>query len=377
MIFGKTLIPRVVLFGSFAIVFMTTLAIAQTPSPALVITFRGSREVAIIDPQTNKIVGRVPVGHLPHELAVSDDGKFAFATTNNRGDINETAEVVPDNDFISVVDLVAQKELRRVQTGIGSFPHGIRFVGGKVYYTAQGYETVARYDPGSNQIDWMMGTAQGRSHMLVMTKDAKRIFTANTFSDTVSVIAPWESEPNFQKNVPENVPLLKVTQIPVGSGPEGIAMSPDEKEVWALNRGSDSASIIDVATKKVTQTLNLHAGIPLRMAFTPDGKRALIVTFNGGDVLILDTATRKEIKRISLGKAEPLTVVSGIAYRNGVEVKPELEMHGVLITPDGWRAYIGMINSDYLAVIDLRTYEVTGRIPTGRQPEALAWADRK
>ena len=138
MIFGKTFIPRAVLFGSFSIIFITTLAVAQTPSPALVITFRGSREVAIIDPETTKIVARVPVGHLPHELAVSDDGKFAFATTNNRGDVNETAEVVPDNDFISVVDLVAQKELRRVQTGIGSFPHGIRFVGGKVYYTAQG-----------------------------------------------------------------------------------------------------------------------------------------------------------------------------------------------------------------------------------------------
>ena len=48
-----------------------------------------------------------------------------------------------------------------------------------MYFTAEGYKSIGRYDPATNQIDWWHGIGQNRTHMLVLSKDLKKIFTAN------------------------------------------------------------------------------------------------------------------------------------------------------------------------------------------------------
>ena len=65
-------------------------------------------------------------------------------------------------------------------------------------------------------------------------------------------------------------------------------MSPDEKEVWTLSKVDGSASIIDVATQQVSQTVNLQTRYPERLAFTPDGKLVVIIDGRSGVVLVLD-----------------------------------------------------------------------------------------
>jgi YVTN family beta-propeller protein len=366
MTLGVTLIRRLVLFGAFALgtfAVFTRPAAAQIPSPALLITIRGPGEhsLAIADPLTGKVVGSVPIGGggYPHEVAVSDDGKLAFVTVTNYGEGQRgDPEQIPD-DAISVIDLAARKQLHRVEIGPGSGPHGIVFAGGKVYFTAEGYQLVGRYDPASNQIDWMLGTGQGRTHMLAISKDMNKIFTANTESNSVTAIEPWKPPPNYQK-VPNHLPPRWIaTAIPVGKGPEGIAISPDGKEVWTTTFFDGGVSIIDVATKKVLQTLNLKPKVtfPLRLQFTPDGKRVLIADGYNGELLVLDAVTRKEIKMKRINLSD--------------------RIHGVLITPDGSRAYVTVLTGNNVAVIDLKTLELTGRISTGTQPEAMAWAEMR
>ncbi|MGH9918041.1 MAG: YncE family protein, partial [Nitrososphaerales archaeon] len=232
---------------------------------------------------------------------MSADGKFAFVTEIHSGSqwLNYPTLEPPKRrgplpeDTISVVDLAAPKQVQLIDVGPGSEPHDIKFARGKVYFTAEGYKLVGRYDPESNRIDWMAGIGQNRVHQLVITKDARKIFTANIGSDTVAAIAPWNPGVDDQTYSKGHAPPpWNTTLIPVGNGPEGIAMSPDEKEVWVLNRGDGSASIIEVATKKVTQTVDLKTRDPLRIAFTPDGTRVLIADGTSGDILVLNSATR-------------------------------------------------------------------------------------
>ena len=66
----------------------------------------------------------------------------------------------------------------------------------------------------------------------------------------------------------------------------------------------------------------------------------------------MDAATRKEIKRLDLG--------GGAA--------------GIQMQPDGSRAYVACTAKDYVAVIDLKSLKISGRINAGRQPDGLAWA---
>jgi YVTN family beta-propeller protein len=309
---------------------------AQTPSPALLVLEKSDEQLAIVDPASLKVVARVPSGGAPHEVIASDDGKFAY--------ISNYASEKGQLKTISVVDLLNQKALAPVDLGALRAPHGLAFADGKVYFTAEANKVIARYNPASNQVDWILGTGQNVTHMIVLSKDMKTIFTSNIGSDTICIIEPGGGRNGWT-----------VTPIPVGKGPEGLDLSPDGKEVWAANSGDGTVSVIDVATKKVTATLDLKTKHTNRLKFTPDGKLVLISDDGGGELLVVDTATHKERKRLKVGQG------------------PE----GTLIQPDGARAYVALSRDNAVAVIDLKTLEVAGRIATGNGPDGLAWALRK
>jgi len=114
-------------------------------------------------------------------------------------------------------------------------------------------------------------------------------------------------------------------------------------------------TIIDIATKEVIQTINVHTKFANRLKFTPDGKRVLISDLGNGDLIVVDAASRKEVKRVSLGRGAS----------------------GILIAPNGSGAYVAVSPDSNIAVVDLKTFSVTGRIATGKGPDGLAWAVRK
>ena len=47
---------------------------------------------------------------------------------------------------------------------------------------------------------------------------------------------------------------------------------------------------------------------------------------------------------------------------------------GILMQPDGSRAYVAVNGENYVAIIDLKTLAETGRISTGKGPDGMAWA---
>jgi YVTN family beta-propeller protein len=327
------------LAACFAIVMSGLTAItagAQTPSPALLVLEKSDEKLAIVDPGSLQVVGRVPSGGAPHEVVASDDGRFAYISNyaSERGMLKT----------LSVIDLNAQKAMTPIDLGALRAPHGLAFGDGKVYFTAEANKVIGRYDPASNQVDWVLGTGQNVTHMMVLSKDLKTIFTSNIGSDTICVIEPGGGRNGWN-----------VTAIPVGKGPEGFDLSPDGREIWAANSGDGTVSVIDVASKKVTATLDLKTKHTNRLKFTPDGKLVVISDDGGDAVVLLDAASRKERKRLKVGKG------------------PE----GTLVQPDGAKVYVALSGDNAVAVIDLKTLEVTGKIATGNGPDGLAWAQRK
>jgi len=143
----------------------------ETPSPALLVLHKGENAMAVIDPATGKIHGRVPTGNDPHELAVSADGKLAFARNYGGGP--------QGGNSLSVIDIAARKEFHRVDLSPLGRPHGLWAADGKVYFTAEANMAIGRYDPASNKVDWLLGTGQERTHMILVSKDQKTIFTSN------------------------------------------------------------------------------------------------------------------------------------------------------------------------------------------------------
>jgi YVTN family beta-propeller protein len=312
--------------------------LAQIPSPALLVLEKNDKSMAIVDPSTLKVVGRVPAGEDPHEIVASDDGKYAYIS-------NYGAFQNPQHT-ISIADLSAQKASPPADLGVLRAPHGLEMVNGKVYFTAEGSKVIGRYDPATHQVDWTLGIGQNRTHMLVVSRDESRIFTANVNSDTISIL-------DRDKN--GDASGWVQTPISVGKGPEGFDVSPDGKELWAANSHDGTLSIIDLASRKVVQILDLQTKFANRVKFSPDGKLVLISDLGMGDLIVLDASGRKETKRLNLGR--------GVA--------------GILIVPDGSRAYVAVSTDGQVAVVDLKTFSVTGRITTGKGPDGMAWAVRK
>jgi YVTN family beta-propeller protein len=326
---------RPVRISILSLIVAAVLSAAETPAALLLVLNKDDNALALVDPENGTVIARVPTGEAPHEVTVSEAGKFAYV--GNYGSLN------PGNT-LSVIDLVARKELRRVQLGALRRPHGIVFVGGEIYFTAELNRQIARYDPASNRIDWIFDTGQETTHMLVVSHDRNTIFTSNIGSDTIGAIYRSSG----------NAAWIK-TSIPVGKEPEGLDLSPDGKEVWSAHSGDGGVSIIDVAAKKVVQTLSLKTKRSNRLKFTPDGKLVLISDMEAGDLVVVDRMARKEIKRMRVGRS------------------PE----GIVIAPEGSRAYIAITGDNSVAVIDLKTLAVTKRINTGSGPDGMAWAVRR
>jgi YVTN family beta-propeller protein len=324
----------------------STVRAADTPATALLILAKHDNTLLIVDPASLQVIARIPAGNDPHEVIASTDGKTAYVSNYGFGAYNT----------LSVVDLVAQKALPAVDLGALRGPHGLTFVGGKAWFTAEGAKSIGSYDPATKSVDWVLGTGQNRTHMIYVSPDMKLIVTTNVSSGTVSMIEKSAGGPPGQGAAlggPGGD--WNETVVRVGSGSEGFDVSPDGKEIWVANAGDGTVSIIEVASKRVTQTLTADVGGANRLKFTPDGKLALISSLRGPDVTVIDAATRKTVKRIAVGH--------GAA--------------GIQMQADGVRAFVACSPDGYVAVINLHSLEVAGRIEAGHDPDGLAWAARQ
>ena len=181
---------------------------AQGTSGRLVVLNKEEATLVTVDPASGKVLGRVPTGEGPHEVAVSDDGRTAFVANYGTGP--------SPGGTISVIDLTAHKEIRKVDLGPLKRPHGIDVSDGKVYFTAEANRLIARYDPASNAVDWLMGTGQAGTHMVLVSRDGAKVFTSNIASNTITI---------FERG--QNPMAWNATVVPVGRGPEGFDVLPD------------------------------------------------------------------------------------------------------------------------------------------------------
>ena len=315
-------------FSAGVLLAVSAAAAAETAGEArLLVLLRDAGALAVVDPAVGTVLGRVPTVSAPHEVTASPDGKLAFVASPSGG--------------ISVIDLETMIELRRLDVGRGSEPHDVRFAGGRLYFTVEGYKAIGRYDPEADEVDWLLGLGQDGAHMLVLSRDRDTIFTANRESNTVSVVDGAAAGP----------PDWGVSAIPAGGEyPEGLDLSPDGAELWTATRNDGGVSIIDVAAGTVTERLELGLTDPNRLAFTPDGARVLI-SDSATSVVVMDAAARTEIARLDLAP------------------------NALLVRPDGAVAFAALRGGDRVAVIDLETLEVVSEIPTGEGsgPGCMFW----
>jgi YVTN family beta-propeller protein len=345
----KSHLLRLITMNVFLVIFISSAMRCKaqsTPARSLLALSKANHTLAIVDPATLKVIARIPVGDDPHEVVASTDGKAAYVCIYGGGSFHE----------INIIDLIAQKPLQNIDTRPLFGPHDITFINGKAWFTAEGSKSIGRYDAATGKLDWSMGTGQDRTHMIYVTADGKKIYTTNISSGTVSILVDTLIQPG--RTAPPNAKPREdwnQTVVSVVRGSEGFDVSADGSELWTASGEDGTISIVDLGTKKLATKIDAKVIGANRVKFTPDGRQVFISNLQTGELTIYDAKSRKEIKRLKIG--------------NGAA--------GILMDPVGSRAFVACSPDNYIAVIDLKTLQVTGHLDVGGVPDGLAWAVRK
>jgi len=328
----KSVFLRVVLMGV-----VTSFAYAQKSSgPMLLVANQHSQDISLIDTGSGKQVATVPVGGVTgHELATSPDGKTAYVPIYGNAGVGRPGT---DGSEISVIDLPSRKIVGKVEFDHGVRPHCAVYDknSGMLYVTTELDKTISIIDPKTLKIVGTVPTGQEQSHMLVLSKDGRRGYTANVGPGTVSVL--------------DMVGRKTIAVIPISGNTQRIAMSNDGSMVFTADQKASRLAVIDTATNKVKAWVDLPSA-GYGTAPTKDGKWLLVTMRGAKQVAVVDLKTLKVARTIDVGDGPAEVVVS----------------------EDGKKAYVACNFSDQVAVIDLAGWKMETLIAAGKFADGMAW----
>ncbi|WP_334266495.1 YVTN family beta-propeller repeat protein [Edaphobacter sp. HDX4] len=304
-------------------------------SETLLVANQKDADLSVIDTASAKVVATIPVdGITGHELAVSPDGKTAFVPIYGNAGVGRAGT---DGTEISVIDLGSRKVVHKIDFGHGVRPHCAIYDknSGMLYVTTELDKTVSIIDPKTLKIVGSVPTGQEQSHMLVLSKDGKRGYTANVGPGTVSVL--------------DMVGRKTLAIIPISGNTQRINISRDGSMVFTADQKKPQLAVIDTATNKVKNWVELPSS-GYGTATTPDG-RSLLVTLRGAkQVAVVDLKSMKVTKTIDVGDAPSEIVLSS----------------------DGRKAYVACNASNQISVIDLGSLKVVKTIEAGKYADGMA-----
>ena len=118
------------------------------------------------------------------------------------------------------------------------------------------------------------------------TANTPQLFVVTTDSNSVAVI--------------DSATDQIITQIPVGSKPSRLAMTPDGRKAYVSNGADNTLSAINTANRVVTRTIAVGGG-PQEIAVTPDGGRVFVVRKSSGDVALAGTSPNTVVTHVAIG----------------------------------------------------------------------------
>ncbi len=323
---------------------------SATSAQTLVVLNKAEASVTLLNPLTGEAEATLPVGVGPHEAATSPDGATVV--------VCDYGTQTPGNT-LTVIDLPTREVVRTIDLGENRRPHGIRFLGDdRVVVTSEVARKIAVVNIRTGAVERTMDTEQGASHMVEVSRDGDRAFVPNIGPGTVSVIDMASGD------------LLQILE--TGAGAEGVFAHPTKNEIWVTNRAADTVSVIDAATLEITA--EIACGVfPIRVAITPDGAHALVSCAESGDVAVFDTVTHEEVARISM-QATAIDQQERDRRLFGDQFGDSPVPVGILIQPDGLRAYVANTNADVVTVLDLADWSIETRLVAGQEPDGMAWS---
>ena len=303
----------------------------------LLVAEKGGMSLAIVNPASGSVVASVPEGGITgHEVAASPDGRFAYVPIYGDSGVGKPGT---DGRELVVIDVASHKVVGNVDFGHGVRPHFPVFgpKDGLLYVTTELDDSVAIIDPASMKVVGSVPTGQPESHMLAISHDGRRGYTANVGPGTVSVL--------------DLEARRTIAVIPVATHTQRISVSMDDKWVFTADQTEPELVVLDAAKAQVSRRVALP-GVGYGSAPTRDGRWLLVALPDANQVAVIDLAAMQVVRAIP------------------VPPSPQ----AVLMRPDGKAAYVSCQESSQVAEIDLTEWKVARLIHTGKGADGMAWA---
>ncbi len=303
----------------------------------LLVANQDDRDLSFIDPTLGRQIATVSeTGVTGHEVAASADGRTAYVPIYGDSGVGQPGT---DGRTMDVVDLPTRKIVATVDFGHGVRPHCVVYepASGMLYVTTELDQSVTIIDPKSLKIVGSIPTGQPESHMLAISRDGRRGYTANVGPGTVSVL---------DMNARETIAI-----IPIAAKTQRISISNDDSMVFTADQTKPQLAVIDTSTNKIKKRVALP-GMGYGTASTPDGRWLLVALPSRNEVAVVDLARLEVVRTL------------------GVGTHPS----EILVRPDGHIAYVSCVGSHEVDAIDLIQWNVQAVIQAGKGSDGLAWA---
>lgn len=302
---------------------------AAASGPVLLIGNKGEDTVSFVDLATGTELGRSPTGKMPHEIAISPDGRQA-------------AVVAYGDKTIDLFDVATRTKVKTIDLSPNEGPHGIAWLkDGRIVVTTERSQSIAVIDPVAGKVTASIKTDQPGTHMVAVTADGTTAYTSNIPAGTVTVVDLKGGR--------------KLRDVTVGGRPEGIALSRDELVLWVGDLEGSRVQAFDTDTFDRLAEIKT-GGVPIRVAASPDGRWIVTSNLGAGGLTIIDAVSRQHVRDVPLSGDEEAGQVT------------------IIFSPDGQRLYAAETGSDVVAEVDLASGKVLRRLPAGKNGDGLAIA---
>jgi YVTN family beta-propeller protein len=299
----------------------------------LVVANQKEHSVLVVDPDERRELAKIVVGVNGHEVMVSKDGRFAYVPIYGNSGVGRPGT---DGSTIDVIDLQERKLAATIELGKPVRPHRAEWgPDGLLYVTAELANAIDVIDSATRRVIAEIPTGQKESHMLVISPDGRRGYTANVGAGSVSVV--------------DLAKRSLMATIPVAKRVQRISISPDGKHVFTHDQDAPRFAVIDTTTNKIANWVEVPS-VVYASEPTPDG-RWLVTLTRSAAAYVIDLQTLKvtHTLKISDGASE------------------------ILIRPGGDVAYLSGTGAGKIDVLDLHTWELQKPIELTPGVDGLAW----
>jgi len=322
-----------VFFGAAAFRSTTPGPAGPKPGGLLLVANQFDHTAVVVDPSAGKMVGKAGVDINGHEVAVSPDHRLGYVPIYGNSGVGKPGT---DGSTVQVVDLHTLHTVRIIELGKPVRPHCAKFApDGLLYVTAELARALYVVEPASGKVVGEIPTGADESHMLAISPDGQRAYTANVGPGSVSVV-------DLHKRT-------LITVIPVAKKVQRISNSPDGRFVFTHDQDAPRIAVIDTASNTIARWIDLASTVYSSQP-TPDGK-SLVADSPKGKLFVVNLSTGVLEKTYDIPAA----------------------LGEVTLTPDGSHAYVSCPQAGTVEVLNLRDGKLEEPLHLTKGVDGLTW----